>query len=81
MRDENGADEKILGVPVADPRFDEVTDLGDLPHHWLAEVENFFETYKALEGKSAVTEGWKGAREASRALTACTLPAGRPDHA
>src|SRR5262245_65989449 len=30
MQDEKGIDEKILGVPVADPRFDEVNDLGDL---------------------------------------------------
>src|SRR5262249_17926609 len=44
MQDEKETDEKILGVPVADPRFAEVADLGDLPQHWLAEVENFFET-------------------------------------
>jgi len=76
MHDERGADEKILGVPVADPRFEEVKDLGDLPHHWLAEVENFFETYKALEGgKEAHTEGWKGADAARRALSQHRLPA------
>src|SRR5882724_10324659 len=68
MHDEHGSDEKILGVPVADPRFDEVTDLGDLPPHWLAEVENFFETYKVLEGKTATVEGWKGTQEAERVL-------------
>jgi inorganic pyrophosphatase len=64
MEDEKGVDEKILGIPVADPRFAEVTDLSDLPHHWLAEVENFFETYKVLEGKAASAEGWQGAKEA-----------------
>jgi inorganic pyrophosphatase len=64
MQDEKGIDEKILGVPVADPRFAEVTDLSDLPQHWLAEVENFFETYKALEGKTVFAEGWRGARQA-----------------
>jgi len=69
MQDEHGSDEKLLGVPVADPRFEEVTDLGDLPSHWLAEVENFFETYKALEGKAAHTEGWQGAGEAGRTLS------------
>src|SRR5262249_22633151 len=42
MADGGSADEKILGVPVADPRFAEVSDLTDLPHHWLVEVENFF---------------------------------------
>jgi inorganic pyrophosphatase len=68
MHDEHGGDEKILGVPVADPRFAEVADLTDLPPHWLAEVENFFETYKVLEGKTATIEGWKGRGDAQRVL-------------
>jgi inorganic pyrophosphatase len=68
MQDEKGADEKLLGVPVGDPRFAEVRDLRDLPHHWLTEVENFFETYKVLEGKAASTGGWRGAREADLVL-------------
>jgi inorganic pyrophosphatase len=62
--DEKGGDEKILGVPVADPRFDDIRDLGDLPKHWLAEIENFFRTYKVLEGKETVVRGWKGVAEA-----------------
>src|SRR5438309_5202184 len=33
MRDEHGDDEKILAVPVRDPRFDEVRALGDLGKH------------------------------------------------
>jgi inorganic pyrophosphatase len=68
MKDEKGVDEKILGVPVADPRFAEVNDLSDLPHHWLTEVENFFEIYKVLEGKTVTAEAWQGAAEANRVL-------------
>jgi inorganic pyrophosphatase len=68
MQDDGHEDEKILGVPVADPRFDEVTDLKDLPHHWLDEVENFFSSYKSLEGTPASTGEWKGAAEAFRVL-------------
>ena len=68
MRDEGGDDEKILAVPDGDPRFAEVNDLNDLPHHWLAEVKNFFATYKVLEGKATSTGEWKGAREAGLAL-------------
>src|SRR5262245_29455840 len=55
LSDEKGEDEKILGVPVGDPHFTEVVDLMGLPQHWLAEVENFFETYKALEEKTTAT--------------------------
>jgi inorganic pyrophosphatase len=68
MEDECGDDEKILAVPVGDPRFAEVFDLKDLSHHWLAEVENFFSTYKVLEGKAAATREWKGAKEACLAV-------------
>jgi len=68
MEDECGEDEKILGVPEGDPRFAEVFDLKDLPHQWLAEVENFFATYKLLEGKVASTGEWKGAKDACRVL-------------
>jgi len=71
MQDEKGADSKILAVPVADPRFKEVTDLKDLPHHWLVEIENFFETYKTLEGKTASTEGWQDKRAAGQVLKTC----------
>jgi inorganic pyrophosphatase len=68
MEDEEGEDEKLLAVPEGDPRFAEVNDLNDLPHHWLAKVKNFFATYKVLEGKEASTGEWKGAKDACLAL-------------
>jgi inorganic pyrophosphatase len=71
MRDEKGQDTKILGVPVGDPRFDEVRDLGNLPAHWLREIENFFDTYKHLEGKETRTAGWGGVTEAWRVIGEC----------
>lgn len=62
MRDEHGDDEKILSVPVGDPRFDDVRGLRDLAKHWLREIETFFATYKELEkGKSSEVKGWHGA--------------------
>jgi len=68
MKDDGSDDEKLLAVPEGDPRFAEVNDLNDLPHHWLAEVKNFFSTYKVLEGKTASTGEWKGASDACAAL-------------
>ena len=65
MQDEKGSDTKILGVPVADPRFDGIADLPDLPKHWLVEIENFFATYKVLEGKTSTVQGWQGADAAA----------------
>ena len=68
MKDEHGTDEKILAVPVRDPRFDEIQDIGDVPHHVLREIENFFDTYKMLEDKVATTTGWSDAAEAWRVI-------------
>jgi len=68
MRDEQGVDEKILGVPVADPRFDGIQDISQLQQHWLAEIENFFNTYKVLEGKETHVEDWRGSGEAKEVL-------------
>jgi inorganic pyrophosphatase len=69
MSDEHGEDEKILAVPVGDPRFDEVRGLGDLARHWLREIETFFATYKELEStKAADVKGWHDAEVAWRLI-------------
>ncbi|GAB4311856.1 MAG: inorganic diphosphatase [Candidatus Bipolaricaulota bacterium] len=68
MRDEKGRDQKILAVPVVDPRFDEVADLPHLASHFLAEIEHFFQVYKALEAKDTEIYGWAGAEEAQQIL-------------
>lgn len=70
MRDEKGPDQKILAVPVGDPRFHHVEDLKDIGPHWLREVENFFVTYKALEDKWTEVTGWEDAAAAQRVIDA-----------
>jgi inorganic pyrophosphatase len=64
MRDEKGEDQKILAVPVGDPRFSSIRDLTDIDEHWLREIENFFQIYKALEPKWTDVVGWEDARSA-----------------
>jgi inorganic pyrophosphatase len=59
MRDEAGEDEKVLAVPVVDPRFDQMTELEHVPPHLLREIEHFFRVYKDLEGKRVETFGWQ----------------------
>jgi inorganic pyrophosphatase len=68
MTDEKGQDEKVLSVPVRDPRFDHIRGLDDVPPHLLKEIENFFATYKALEGKTTVTLGWGNAAVAEHVI-------------
>jgi inorganic pyrophosphatase len=64
MRDEKGADEKILCVPLRDPMWSYVNELDDLRPELLAEIEHFFRVYKDLEGKEVVTEGFASRQEA-----------------
>ena len=71
MMDEKGIDNKILAVPVNDPRWSPFRDISELPPHLLVEVENFFLTYKKLEVKEVRSEGWRGSREAEEYLVRC----------
>jgi len=68
MRDEKGPDQKILAVPVGDPRYADMRDLADIGQHWLREIENFFQTYKALEPKWTDVVGWEDAGAAQRVI-------------
>ena len=68
MTDEKGSDSKILSVPVHDPRYNNVNDIGDVQKHFLREAEHFFETYKQLEGKPAKSFGWEGKDKAADAV-------------
>ena len=60
MWDEKGPDEKILCVPVADPFWNYINQLSDVPQHLLREIEHFFRVYKDLEEKKTGVEGWQG---------------------
>ncbi|MCE5198048.1 MAG: inorganic diphosphatase [Armatimonadota bacterium] len=71
MLDVNGEDQKILAVPVGDPRFDRVRDISDISPHWLREIENFFDTYKTLEDLHTVVRGWEGAERAMQVIDEC----------
>lgn len=61
MRDEKGPDNKVLGVPIDDPRWRHLKDIHEVPPHLLNEIENFFLTYKRLEAKVVTSEGWSDA--------------------
>lgn len=68
-KDEKGEDEKLLGVPADDPRFNSIKDLADVSEHTKAEIAHFFEQYKALEpGKWVKVTGWKGAKDAKQLI-------------
>jgi inorganic pyrophosphatase len=68
MQDEKGEDEKILCVPLRDPMWSQVGDLGGLPLPLLNEIEHFFQVYKDLEGHKVATEGYEDRANAVRVI-------------
>lgn len=70
MADEKGHDYKVLAVAHDDPRWEEAETLEDVSPHRLREIENFFRTYKALEGRETDVSGWLGTDEAWRIIDA-----------
>ncbi|MGD0527010.1 MAG: inorganic diphosphatase [Polyangiaceae bacterium] len=57
-------DDKVLAVHVGDPLFERYRSWRELPRHQLAEIEKFFEDYRALESVGATTSGFGDAGEA-----------------
>ncbi len=69
MIDGGEGDDKIIAVPIEDPRWDNVKDLADINPHTLKEMEHFYSTYKKLQNKEVQVTGFKGAEEARLAFT------------
>lgn len=59
MIDGGDRDEKLLCVPVKDPRYAHVKSLDDIAPHRLEEIAEFFRTYKNLEKKVTEIQGWQ----------------------
>ena len=70
MRDEKGADYKILCVAVGDPNQWHIERLDQMRPHLLVEIEHFFQTYKLLEDKRVDVVGWRDVSRAREILIA-----------
>ncbi|MDE2213075.1 MAG: inorganic diphosphatase [Patescibacteria group bacterium] len=68
MTDSGDNDDKVLAVPVNDPRWSYAKDLGDINKHTLREIEHFYSTYKKLQNKEVVVSGFAGVKEAKEAF-------------
>lgn len=68
MIDSGEVDNKILAVPVKDPRFSEYKDLSSIPPHVLKEIQNFYENIKVLQGKKVEVKGFEGPERAIKEL-------------
>jgi inorganic pyrophosphatase len=68
MIDGGDRDDKVIAVPVDDPRFDEVRDIDDLNKHFIKETTHFFETYKKVQNKDVSVGEWRNAAAAKVAF-------------
>jgi len=68
MIDGEDCDDKIIAVPVSDPRWDITRDLKDINQHTLKEIQHFFETYKSIENKKVEITGFESKDKALEAV-------------
>ncbi len=66
--DSGDSDSKIIGVPVDDPRWNDIKDLADINKHTLKEMEHFYSTYKQIQKKEVKVEGFHGKDKAVEAF-------------
>ncbi|WP_129116578.1 inorganic diphosphatase [Halegenticoccus tardaugens] len=57
MLDDGETDDKIVGVPADDPRFDHVEKIDDVTAQKRDEIAEFFRTYKNLEADADIEIG------------------------
>jgi inorganic pyrophosphatase len=81
MRDEKGADDKVLCVAATDPRMAYLRDIEDVPAYDQLEIQHFFEVYKELEpGKSVEGFSWVGREAAEAEIESCRRRAAAQEH-
>jgi len=74
MIDGGERDDKVVAVPVDDPRMNEIKDIADLNAHFSKEMTHFFETYKKIQNKEVQIGEWHGAEKAKDAFDrSCAL--------
>ncbi len=61
MIDDGEKDDKIIAVAENDMSVNHISDISELPRHFLKELKNFFEDYKKLENKTVEIEEFQNA--------------------
>ena len=71
MHDSGAYDGKLLCVPVADPRQKTISSIRQIAPNQLEDVAEFFRTYKSLEGRVIVIDGWRDSDAVDSLLKSC----------
>ena len=68
MIDGGEMDDKIIAVAANDMSVNHITDISELPEHFLKEMKNFFEDYKKLENKTVEVDDFQNAEVAKEVV-------------
>ena len=68
MIDSGDNDDKIIAVPIDDPRWENVQNLENINKHTLKEIEHFFSTYKKIQEKEVQVNGFENKKAAQEAF-------------
>ncbi len=71
MHDSGAYDGKLLCIPTADPRKKNINSIRQIAPNQLEEVSEFFRTYKSLEGRVVVIDGWQDVEAVDELLKSC----------
>ena len=71
LHDRGAYDGKILCVPDADPRQDEIFSIRQIAASQLEEVAEFFRTYRTLQGGVVSIDGWRDVDAVLPLLDSC----------
>ena len=71
MHDSGAYDGKLLCIPTADPRQREINTIKQIAQNQLEDVAEFFRTYKSLEGRVIIIDGWRDFDAVEGLLKSC----------
>ena len=68
MVDNGLEDEKIIAIPFADPSYNNINNIADLPPHMIREIRHFFKVYGELQNKVTNVEKATGPQAAMKII-------------
>ncbi len=64
MIDSGEEDDKIIAVATKDPSVNHISEIDEVPRHFILELRNYFEQYKVLENKQVKIDAFQSKAEA-----------------
>jgi inorganic pyrophosphatase len=69
MIDSGEKDDKVIAVATKDPSVNHIRSIEEMPPHFINELRNYFEQYKALENKQVQIEEFQSKELAYQIIT------------